>query len=127
MIEEMWYSLTKTQLMEKREKFYDAVCEIFSYDKQKLTSSEKTIIDSWAERLNMTAEMISAAFEAAGPNAGIRYCNGILKSWAQKGYKTPEDTQREFAGRSGFTGESNDDLILQGMNIVPSFDKGEPV
>jgi len=113
--------------LEKREKLYSAVCGIFSADIAKLTSSEKTIIDAWGEKLEMGTDMIEAAFTAAGPNAGIRYCNGILKSWAQKGYRHPGDIQEEFAAVTG-TGRNIDreeDLILQGMNIVPVFDKGE--
>jgi len=115
------------RLLEKRDILYTDVCRIFALEKDKLTSSEKTMIDAWGERLNMPVEMIKAAFEAAGGNAGIRYCNGILKSWSQKGYKTPEDIQEEFTfnNLSGRNIDRDDDIILQGMNIVPVFDKGE--
>jgi len=115
------------RLLEKRDILYTDVCRIFALEKDKLTSSEKTMIDAWGERLNMPVEMIKAAFEAAGGNAGIRYCNGILKSWSQKGYKTPEDIQEEFTfnNLSGRNIDRDDDIILQGMNIVPVFEKGE--
>ena len=103
------------------------MCSIFNLDKNKLTSSEKTIINGWYESLGMNEEMIKAAFEAGAVNASIRYCNGILKSWAQKGYKTPADIQQEFTAVS-LTGKNindDNDLILKGMNIVPVFNKGE--
>ena len=90
-------------------------------------NSEKTIINAWDESLNMSLEMIQEAYEAAAGNAGIRYCNGILKSWAQKKYRTPADIQEEFSQVKG-TGRNidrDDDLILRGMTIVPVFDKGE--
>lgn len=112
---------------ERHNKAYETVCEIFGLDKAKLTSSEKTIINGWYESLNMSEEMIKSAFETAGGNAGIRYCNGILKSWAQKGYKSADDIQAEFTFNS-LTGKNIDDdndLILKGMNIVPVFNKGE--
>ncbi len=113
--------------MEAREKAYSEVCTIFSLNKDKLTTSEKTIINGWYETLNMSGDMIKSAFESAGTNANIRYCNGILKSWAQKGYKNPDDIQREFSFKnlSGKNIDDDDDLILQGMNIVPVFNKGE--
>lgn len=115
------------RLMIKRDKLYDDVCKIFQLEKEKLTSSEKTIINSWSERLDMSVDMIKAAFESAGGNGSVRYCNGILKSWSQKKYKTPKDIQEEFSFRSQSERniDQNEDLILQGMNIVPVFDKGE--
>lgn len=112
---------------ERHNKAYETVCEIFGLDKAKLTSSEKTIINGWYESLNMSEDMIKSAFETAGGNASIRYCNGILKSWAQKGYKSADDIQAEFTFNS-LTGKNIDDdndLILKGMNIVPVFNKGE--
>ncbi len=113
--------------MLRRDEMYSKVCDIFSLDKAKLTTGEKTMIDSWSEKLDMSAEMINAAFSAAGPNNSLKYCNGILKSWSQKKYRTPADIQQEFAYKN-LTGKNidrQDDLILQGMNIVPVFDKGE--
>ena len=113
--------------LEKREKLYRKVCAIFGLEAAKLTNSEKTMISSWEERLNMSADMIEAAFTAAGSNASIRYCNGILKSWAQKKYRTPADIQEEFAQvtSTGRNIDREDDLILKGMTVVPVFNKGE--
>ena len=112
---------------ERHNKEYETVCDIFSLSKDKLTSSEKTIINGWFESLGMDAEMIKAAYEAGTGNSNIRYCNGILKSWAQKGYKTAADIQQEFIAGSltGKNIDNDDDLILKGMNIVPVFNKGE--
>lgn len=112
---------------EKRSKAYTAVCNIFSLDKDKLTNSEKTIINAWYESLGMEEDMIKTAFETARGNASIRYCNGILKSWSQKGYRKPDDIQENYSFNS-LTGKNIDDdndLILKGMNIVPVFNKGE--
>lgn len=112
---------------ERHSKYYDLVCNIFALNKEKLTSSEKTIINSWFETLNMNKEMISAAFQSAGSNANIRYCNGILKSWSQKGFKTPDDIQEQynFNSLTGKNIDDDNDLILKGMNIVPVFNKGD--
>ncbi len=112
---------------EKRSKAYDEVCAVFSLDKSKLTSSEKTVINGWYESLGMDKAMVQAAFEAGRGNASIKYCNGIMKSWSQKGYKTPADIQQEFTFNS-LTGKNIDDdqdVIMKGMNIVPVFNKGE--
>ena len=109
----------------EREKRYAAVCRVFSLDCTKLTKSEKTIIDGWGETLGMSEEMIACAKETAGFNANIRYCNGILKSWSQKGYKKPSDINEIH---NSPVGESRDippeeDIILSGMHIVPEYKK----
>ena len=70
---------------------YTAVCEIFGYDKDKLKAEEMATIDSWYKDLNMSNEMIAAAYTAARDRASIRYCNGILKNWFNSGYKKVED------------------------------------
>ncbi len=119
------------RLLLKRNKMYDDVCRVFGLDKTKLTTGEKTIINRWDESLEMSMDMIKQAYISAGINAGIKYCNGILKSWSQKRYKTPRDIQNNFGNTSmpfNFSGKNIDrqeDVILQGMNIVPAFDKGE--
>ena len=115
------------RINDAREKAYSEVCSIFGMDCEKLTTSEKTIINGWYESLEMGVEMIKSAFETAQGNASIRYCNGILKSWSQKGYKTVVDIQQElnFNNLSGKNIDDDNDLILKGMNIVPVFNKGE--
>ena len=72
-------------LMAEREKVYAKVGEIFSINADKLTSSEKTVIDRWQEKYNMSFEMIAESFDRAGEKADIKYCDGILKSWSRKG------------------------------------------
>ncbi|MBR5251336.1 MAG: DnaD domain protein [Oscillospiraceae bacterium] len=78
-------------LCEKREKVYNTVCRIFGISADKLKSSEKKLIDRWKEKFDMSDEMIAESFVRAGNQASIPYCNGIIKSWAQKGYKTPKE------------------------------------
>ena len=88
------------RLMEERGKLINTVSEIFALDREKLTTSEKTIISSWKETLNMSTDMIRAAKSAAGAQANIRYCNGILKSWSAKGYKKVSDID-EYTDNAG--------------------------
>lgn len=75
----------------QREVNYAAVCKIFALDITKLKSSEKTIINRWFEKYDMSLEMIKESYVRAGNLANIAYCGGILKSWSQKGYKSPKD------------------------------------
>jgi len=73
----------------------------------------------------MSFEMIKNAYSAGGFNASIKYCNGILKSWSQKGYKKPSDIdeiQNGFSNDNGRKINIEDDIMLSGMNIVPDFD-----
>ncbi len=88
------------RLMEERSKLINTVSEIYALDPDKLTSSEKTIIAAWKEKLEMSMDMIRAAKNAAGAQANIRYCNGILKSWSSKGYSKVSDID-EYTDNTG--------------------------
>ena len=111
-------------LMAEREKVYAKVGEIFSINADKLTSSEKTVIDRWQEKYNMSFEMIAESFDRAGEKADIKYCDGILKSWSRKGYKTPKDLADEIINitQSKRNIDSQDDFVARARKNRPTID-----
>ena len=111
-------------LQENRSRVYEKVCKIFGLDVTKLKTSEKTIINRWQEKYNMSFDMIEESFVRAGSLAGIAYCNGILKNWSQKGYKTPKDLESEISNitQSKRNIDSQDDLIIKNITNVPVFE-----
>ena len=111
-------------LQHRRSEVYKKVCSIFGLDVSKLKSSEKTIINRWQEKYDMSFEMIEESFIRAGSLAGIAYCNGILKNWSQKGYRTPKDLENEISNitQSKRNIDSQDDLIIKNITNVPVFD-----
>lgn len=111
-------------LMAEREKVYAKVGEIFSINADKLTSSEKTVIDRWQEKYNMSFEMIAESFDRAGEKADIKYCDGILKSWSRKGYKTPKDLADEIVNitQSRRNIDSQDDFVARARKNRPTID-----
>lgn len=112
-------------LCTKREKAYKDTCKIFGFNDKKLTTSEKTIVNSWFEKLGMSLDMISESFMRAGHLANIQYCNGILKAWSQKGYTLPSDLEGEISNitQSPRNIDNHDDFIVQSRKSVPTFDK----
>ena len=111
-------------LCEKREKVYAQVCEIFGIGIDKLKSSEKKLIDRWNENFGMSMEMIRESYIRAAGNANIPYCNGILKSWAQKGYKTPKDLDSVIINitESRRNIDSHSDKPVRKVRQVPTFE-----
>ena len=111
-------------LMAEREKVYAKVGEIFSISADKLTSSEKTVIDRWQEKYNMSFEMIAESFDRAGEKADIKYSDGILKSWSRKGYKTPKDLADEIINitQSKRNIDSQDDFVARARKNRPTID-----
>jgi len=112
-------------LVAEREKVYAKVGEIFSISPDKLTSSEKTVIDRWTEKYNMSFEMIAESFDRAGEKADIKYCDGMLKNWSRKGYKTPKDLSDEITHitQSKRNIDSQDDLLVKNRTNIPVFKK----
>ena len=111
-------------LCEKREKVYAQVCEIFGIGIDKLKSSEKKLIDRWNENFGMSMEMIKESYIRAAGNANIPYCNGILKSWAQKGYKTPKDLDSVIINitESRRNIDSHSDKPVRKVRQLPTFE-----
>lgn len=111
-------------LQKHREEVYTKVCSIFGLDVSKLKSSEKTVINRWQEKYNMSFDMIEESFIRAGQLAGIVYCNGMLKNWSQKGYKTPKDLESEISNitQSKRNIDSQEDLIVKNITNVPVFE-----
>ena len=111
-------------LLAEREKVYAKVGEIFSISADKLTSSEKTVIDRWQEKYNMGFDMIAESFDRAGEKADIKYCDGILKSWSRKGYKTPKDLADEIINitQSKRNIDSQDDFVARARKNRPTID-----
>lgn len=111
-------------LCEKREKAYAEVCGIFGISPDKLKSSEKKIIDRWYENFKMSAEMIKESYIRANSNANILYCNGIIKSWAQKGYTSPKDLEDVIINitESRRNIDSQEDVPARKIRQVPVFE-----
>lgn len=109
-------------LCEKREKVYARVCEIFKITAEQLKSSDKKLIDRWQEKFSMSFEMIEESRVRAGSLASIPYCNGILKSWSQKGYTTPKDLDAVIVNitESKRNIDSQDDVPARKIRKVPT-------
>lgn len=112
------------EIMSEREKVYAKVGEIFSISPDKLTSSEKTVIDRWQEKYSMSFEMIAESFDRAGEKADIKYCDGMLKNWSRKGYKTPKDLADEIINitQSKRNIDCQDDFVARARKNIPTID-----
>lgn len=63
-----------------------------------LTDTEAGLIAAWSEKMGFSDEMIRLAYEKTVMQTGkasFNYMNAILKDWAEKGIKTPSDTEKE--------------------------------
>ena len=111
-------------LAAEREKVYAKVGEIFGIATDKLTSSEKTVIDRWQEKYKMSFEMISESFDRAGEKADIKYCDGMLKSWSRKGFASPKDLADEITHitQSKRNIDSQDDFVARARKNIPTID-----
>ncbi len=117
------------ELIENREKQQKEIANLFNCSSDSFNTAEKTIINSWYEKLNFSFDMIEKSFEVAGSNADIKYCNGILKNWNRKKYKNISDLEKEVLNSNGFDKQTiikpEDDLLLKAALTVPTFLEGE--
>ncbi len=63
-----------------------------------LTDTEAGLLATWSEKMGFSDDMIRLAYEKTVMNTGkvaFNYMNTILKDWAEKGFKSPRDTEKE--------------------------------
>ncbi|MGI5888995.1 MAG: DnaD domain protein [Oscillospiraceae bacterium] len=82
----------RLRFLEKREKEEEEASELLELDKA-LTWKEKSLIDAWYEDLGYGSAMIREAYLHTGKSS-VAYINSVLRSWYEKGYRTPEDARK---------------------------------
>ena len=74
------------------------VAVAFGIDNRALTKKEKEFISKWREEMNLSLEMIEAAYEVCVDTKGklsFPYINGILTDWHANGWKEPQDIRKK--------------------------------
>lgn len=80
----------------KDEKYYiyQKIMRTLGLDKRPVREDEIEIMDKWIDEYQLSMELIIKACEADKNQVpSIKYVNGILKSWTQKGITTVEDIE----------------------------------
>lgn len=73
------------------------IARLFQLDRP-LLPSEKAVVEEWAQRLKPPEELLFHAYEICIERKNkfsMKYINGIVKSWLEKGYRTTLDIQQE--------------------------------
>jgi len=73
------------------------------YDRD-FTPSEKKVVEQWQSELKPSDELVLSAFDINIERTGklsVKYINGILKSWEEKGIKTPEQILQDDGAAKG--------------------------
>jgi len=85
-------------LLDKKRTYEHHIKSLLGLNSRELTPSEKVIVGEWESIIKPNNELIIAAFEINIERTGklsIKYINGILKSWAEKGIMTLEQISEE--------------------------------
>ena len=83
---------------DKRAKINRKYKRMFSIVNRDLSDSEYAHIIQWTESMEMSQQLIKAAYEKTVLTTGgvsFPYMNGILQSWYKKGIKSVEETEAE--------------------------------
>ena len=103
----------------------------------KPTSTQSQFLLTWVNEYKFSMEMIYSAYEIMVNNCAkisFRYMDAILKDWYQKGFRTPEDTEKEEKpgspapkkGAGSLQGTSYDmDEFKRRADKLPVYNKGE--
>lgn len=78
-------------MLDEKSTYEHHIKKLFGIKDRDFTPSEKVIIDEWKITLSPTDELLLSAFDININRTGklsIKYINGILKSWKEKGINT---------------------------------------
>ncbi|MCL2538734.1 MAG: DnaD domain protein [Oscillospiraceae bacterium] len=83
-------------LLAQRERRYKKIAELLEIDESVFKYKDRQYIDFWFEELGYDAAFAEEAYLRQG-NKSIAYINKIMRSWAEKGYKTIKETRSEVS------------------------------
>lgn len=99
------------------------------FDVQEFNKAETRMIAAWHEEYGFDYAMIVEAVSYAGADKKtVRYVNGILRAWHQKGYKTVKDVIHSGNSETQNVQVSNPhakSVLKSGMRRAPKFKKAE--
>ena len=81
-------------ILEQREKNEAEVASLLGIERP-LTLREKQFIQAWFEDFGYRIDMITEAYQQTGKDS-VSYLNSVLRNWYASGYKTVEETRKEF-------------------------------
>lgn len=93
----MTYSELESYLMvlDRSQKMDEPLRKLFGIGRRTFTKKEKDIIENWL-KWELPLDIIEKAYEITVENTGnasIPYCNAVLASWHDKGYKTAAEIE----------------------------------
>ena len=99
--------------LDERNIFEANVKKLFGIRDRDLTPGERETVKTWHEQLKPSNEMLLAAFEInikRTAKLNIKYINGILASWKEKGIDSAQDIEKDVKA-TGFNNFSQRDDI----------------
>lgn len=82
------------QLLARRERRYEQIAQLLETNAAAFKYRDRQYIDQWFEELGYDGAFAEEAYLRQG-NKSVAYINKILRSWAEKGYRTVRETRAE--------------------------------
>lgn len=110
-------------MLDEKNTYEHHVKKMFGIRDRDFTPSERTIVEEWGTAAKPSDELLLAAFDINISRTGklsIRYINGILKSWAEKGISTADQIAMDTKSSKlcNFQQRTDIDFDAQEMDIL---------
>lgn len=93
---------SKIRELESRRSYEGQIRALMGVGDRAFTAAERQHLTRWSKEWSIPVDMVRQAYEICVNRTGklsFSYINSILKSWHEKGIRTPEQAQREQSGR----------------------------
>lgn len=107
-------------MLDEKSSYEYHVKKLLGIKDRDFTPGEKTIIEQWQNQLKPSDEMLLSAFEININRTGklsIRYINGILKSWVEKGIDQPEKISADKKSAKSGNFKQREDIDFDALEM----------
>lgn len=107
-------------MLDKKRTYEHRIKKLFGIYDRNFTPSERAIIEQWQDTLKPSDELLLSAFDINIERTGklsLKYINGILKSWAEKGIKRPEQLSMDIKGSKLNNFEQREDMDFEAKEL----------
>ncbi len=107
-------------MLDAKNSYESGIKKVFGIYDRDFTPGERKIIEQWQNDLKPTNELLLSAFDINIERTGklsIRYINGILKSWAEKGIKTTKQIASDNKKTSNIKFNQREDIDFDAKEI----------
>ena len=110
----------------KKDEFISSLRNLFGINDRNLSKTEKLYLTSWRDEFNMSADMVSLAYEycvMATGKLSFPYINTILKRWAEQNIHTIPEAEKDHEDFKQTNADADKNTAMTGTQDISEIEQ----